>query len=191
MQMARHLRNLMKAKHKAPADVVDKRVIAARDMAVHAHRDQKYGDKPYSVHLDDVATLCVSYGSTAMIVAYLHDTLEDTSLTANEIEYKFGKNVRELVQVLTDMPGKNRKEKKAATYARLGAIETGSPLDVALIVKAADRLANVVACVRDKNVGLFEMYKKEQPAFETAVYRRGLTDDFMDDINELFKRGLG
>ena len=58
---------------------------AARRMAVEAHGAQKYGVRPYSDHLDEVAALCTSHGKDAQIVAYLHDALEDTSLTVAAI----------------------------------------------------------------------------------------------------------
>ncbi len=160
-------------------------VSSARAMAVHVHGDQKYGDKPYVAHLDDVAELCRAHGETVQIIAYLHDALEDTTLTAEEIETAYGTQVRACVEAVTDAPGPNRKAKKVATYSRLGSIAARSDQALALIVKAADRLANVRACVRDGNDRLLGMYREEQAAFETAVRRRGLNDPLMDEIGRL------
>jgi (p)ppGpp synthase/HD superfamily hydrolase len=56
----------------------------AREFAIKAHGEQKYGEFPYSVHLDEVATIAKPYGESAEIVAYLHDVIEDTSVTKKE-----------------------------------------------------------------------------------------------------------
>jgi len=53
----------------------------AKDYAIAAHKDQLYDGKPYSFHLDSVAIKVKSFGEQFQIVAYLHDVIEDTSLT--------------------------------------------------------------------------------------------------------------
>ena len=61
-------------------------VKRAREFAIKAHGDQMYGDEPYIVHLDEVAGILHEFGimetifTNAYIVAYLHDTIEDTFL---------------------------------------------------------------------------------------------------------------
>ena len=55
--------------------------LKARELAMRSHGDQKYGEHPYIVHLDAVADICYPYGQNAVIIAFLHDTLEDTSLS--------------------------------------------------------------------------------------------------------------
>lgn len=123
----------------------------ARDFAVKAHGDQKYGEFPYSVHLDEVASIAKQYGETAEIVAYLHDVVEDTDVTAQEIEAIFGGLVARCVQILSDEPGETRKIRKAATYLKMSAVDGEECL--ALLVKSADRLANMRACIRSEDEG--------------------------------------
>lgn len=154
----------------------------ARDFAIAAHGDQKYGDRPYSHHLDAVAEIVKGYGDHAVMVAYLHDVIEDTAVNVDEILWLFGYHVAECVALLTDEPGANRKERKKKTYAKLS--QSGSEL--ALIVKAADRLANVRACVADGNKKLFEMYKKEHADFRAAVYRPVICDQIWAELDSLF-----
>jgi guanosine-3',5'-bis(diphosphate) 3'-pyrophosphohydrolase len=91
----------------------------ARIFAIAAHAEQKYGHHPYSFHLDAVAALASPYGEEAVVVAYLHDTAEDTQITIAEVESKFGSKVAACVSLLTDEPGANRKERKAKAYAKL------------------------------------------------------------------------
>jgi (p)ppGpp synthase/HD superfamily hydrolase len=158
-------------------------VAEAREFAVNAHAGQRYGQHPYSVHLDAVAGIAAPFGDTAQIVAYLHDTVEDTTVTLEQIRERFGAAVADCVSLLTDAPGANRKERKAKTYARLAEV-TGAA-ELALLVKVADRLANVRASARDGNAGLLGMYRGEQAAFRAAAYRAGQCDALWDELERL------
>lgn len=155
----------------------------ARSFAIAAHGDQKYGDKPYSFHLDAVAALAGPYGEDAVVVAYLHDTAEDTEATIQEIESLFGSHVAACVSLLTDEPGQNRKERKAKTYAKLAKVSGATEL--ALIVKASDRLANVRACVEGRNRDLWEMYRGEHVVFRSSAYRAGKCDSLWLELDVL------
>jgi (p)ppGpp synthase/HD superfamily hydrolase len=154
----------------------------ARDFAVAAHGDQKYGTNPYVVHLDEVAEIVASVDATdpATAVAYLHDVLEDTSVTADAVEQSFGPFVRRCVEILTDPAGSNRKERKRLLHERLKAVPESHNL--ALIVKAADRLANVRSSARN-NPGLLAMYRQEHSAFKEAAFRRGLCDELWTEMD--------
>ena len=146
----------------------------ARQFAVTAHGNQRYGDRPYSFHLDAVAELATAYGDDARIVAYLHDTVEDTAIELTEIETRFGERIARCVAILTDAPGADRRERKARTYHKMSQVD-GDEL-LALIVKAADRLANIKACIDDDRQDKLAMYRNEHPAFRQAAYRPGLCD---------------
>ncbi len=161
---------------------------SARAYAVQMHGSQQYGPRPYAAHLDAVATLVESWGATAQVVAYLHDVEEDTDATNEDIRARFGDLVACCVALLTDVPGPTRKERKAATYAKLAKV-TG-PEELALIVKAADRLANVRACLADQHWRLFDIYRQEQLAFRTAAFRPGLCDALWAGLDEAFAQGV-
>jgi (p)ppGpp synthase/HD superfamily hydrolase len=107
----------------------------ARSFAIASHAEQKYGDHPYSFHLDEVAALAAPFGEEAVVIAYLHDTVEDTGATIEEIEDRFGTAIAACVSLLTDEPGANRKERKAKTYAKLAAVQGANEL--ALLVTRA------------------------------------------------------
>jgi len=155
----------------------------ARSFAIEAHGDQRYGEKPYVVHLDAVAALASPYGDDAAAIAYLHDTGEDTATTLDEIEREFGPRIAACVALVTDEPGSNRKERKAKTYAKLAGVSGRN--EVALVVKAADRLANVRACVHDRNRGLWEMYRREHRVFRESVYRSSLCEPLWAELDVL------
>lgn len=157
----------------------------ARLFALNAHADQKYGDKPYIFHLEAVVAYLQPYGEQAKVIGYLHDVVEDTPVSVADIENTFGLFVAECVSILTDEPGKNRKERKQKTYAKMAQVNGKTVL--ALVVKAADRLANLDECVANQNASKLTMYKNEHPVFQQSVYREGLCEDLWLRINEIIK----
>ena len=103
-------------------------VRKARQYATQAHRriDQrrKYTHQPYEVHLKAVAELVASVTDDAEMIAaaWLHDTVEDTPATLEQVAGEFGPGVGALVAELTDVsrPGDgNRAVRKAIDRAHL------------------------------------------------------------------------
>lgn len=154
----------------------------ARAFAVAAHRTQRYGDRPYSYHLDQVVALLLPFGNTAQVIGYLHDVVEDTDIQLADVELRFGSLVAQCVDLLTDSSGNSRAERKAKTYQRLS--QVAGPLELALIVKTADRLANVEACIADGNERLLSIYREEHSAFRKAAYRVNLCEHLWSDLDE-------
>jgi len=154
-----------------------------RSFAVAAHGEQRYGDEPYLVHLDAVAAMVASFGETAQQIAYLHDVLEDTDLEAKQLEEKYSRFVVDCVALLTDEPGGDRYERKIRTYARLSRV-VGSH-ELALVVKAADRLANVRACIAGDRADLWRMYRDEHQIFRICAHRPGLCDPIWSELDML------
>jgi guanosine-3',5'-bis(diphosphate) 3'-pyrophosphohydrolase len=152
----------------------------ACDFAIAAHGDQRYGARRYAFHLDMVATILQPYGAQAQIVGYLHDTLEDTRATRDQIEAAFGPHVAACVAILTDEAGADRKTRETLTYAKMA--EVRGELELALIVKAADRLANVRACAADGLERKLTMYREEHVALRAAAYRRSICDALWHEL---------
>ena len=98
------------------------------------------------------------YSGKYVIAAYLHDILEDTGLSYNDVKRHFGIEVAEMVYCVTDELGRNRKEKKEKTLPK-----TASNKD-AIILKLADRIANI------EHGGKIDMYAKEYQEFKGALY---------------------
>ncbi|MFA3789502.1 HD domain-containing protein [Aliiglaciecola sp. SL4] len=160
-----------------------KEQVKAREFAVKLHADQKYGKHPYSYHLDDVAAKAKAFGKDAEVIAYLHDVVEDTSATIEDIEYQFGKLVADCVAVVTDEKGATRQERKKKTYQKMAKV-TGET-ELALIVKVCDRLSNVKTSVKDQNSKMFSMYCREHDVFRTSAYRQGLCDELWQELDKL------
>ncbi|WP_435274054.1 HD domain-containing protein [Psychrobium sp. nBUS_13] len=155
----------------------------ARDFALQAHDGQRYGSKPYIVHLEAVSKLAAPYGENAQIVAYLHDVVEDTTVTLEDVANKFGQHISDCVAIVTDESGVDRAERKVKTNLKMAQVEPA--LYDALIVKAADRFANMRACVIGKRHDLLATYLSEYNDFKQAVFRQGLCDDMWRALDEI------
>lgn len=102
----------------------------ARAFAIERHTAinhvRKYTGAPYTVHLERVAAFVEVFdGTTDMIAAaWLHDVVEDTPTTLEEIRVRFGEVVADLVRGLTDVyvdpEHGNRAARKAKEAERLG-----------------------------------------------------------------------
>ena len=161
----------------------------ARRFALDAHGDQKYGDFPYSYHLGAVADLARPWGEVAEAVAWLHDVVEDTHVTSLDIFETFGDPVAACVWIVTDPGGSSRRVRKARLHERLAQIVENDSRGFtqyrpALVVKVADRLANLRAC-QTGSPKLLKMYRKEHEAFRGAIFVPGLCDRLWDEIEEI------
>lgn len=80
----------------------------AKEWAVRHHAGQadKLG-KPYINHVTDVADRVSDCGATVRIVAWLHDIVEDTPVTLDQIETTFGSEVRNGVEGMTRYQGED------------------------------------------------------------------------------------
>ena len=124
--------------------------LAALDEAVafaaHWHGDQiRPAGEPYLSHLLEATRVLVeAVGVTDVDVlraALLHDVVEDTACTLDEVRNRFGERVTVLVDWVTKPPrgeGQSREEARSAYLKRLG----DAP-DDAVLVKLADRLSSV------------------------------------------------
>src|SRR5689334_6061458 len=143
----------------------------ARSFAIAAHGDQMYGDQPYIVHLDAVVAVLAAFGDEVQIAGYLHDVVEDTDVPLEKVREEFGDRIADWVALVTDEKGVNRKERKARTNTKLAAISGDD--EMALVVKAADRLANLRASKEGGAGSKLDMYRREHLAFREAVFRPG------------------
>jgi GTP diphosphokinase / guanosine-3',5'-bis(diphosphate) 3'-diphosphatase len=79
----------------------------AYELAVEAHAKQRRkSGEPYILHPIEVARICaqeIGLGPTAIVSALLHDVVEDTETSLDEIEEKFGERIRKIVDGLTKL----------------------------------------------------------------------------------------
>lgn len=151
--------------------------MTVTDRAMHvaslAHGNQVYDIYPYIYHIEMVRNILEDVGVTTEVVVagILHDVLEDSELSFNDIRKAFGENVAEIVYAVTDELGRNRKERKEKTYPKI------RNNNDAITVKLADRLANVMHGSLHGNVSLTKMYLKEWPSFLNELGLLNTTDE--------------
>lgn len=138
----------------------------ARELALKLHAKQRYGAEPYAFHLNEVRDVLANFGvknDQVLAAGWLHDALEDTDVTLDFLQRNFPEDTVAIVDACTDGPGKNRAERKQRPMHMIPKV------DGAIIVKLADRIANVQACVRGGNNDLLGMYRREHEAFRAAL----------------------
>jgi guanosine-3',5'-bis(diphosphate) 3'-pyrophosphohydrolase len=119
----------------------------AFQFAYALHREQKRASgEPYICHPVEVACLLRDLGGdSAMIAAgFLHDVVEDTDVTPDEIEERFGEEVRRLVEGVTKLSKFNfhsKTERQAENFRRMF-LAMAQDVRV-IVVKLADRLHNM------------------------------------------------
>lgn len=126
----------------------DSRMIRkAFDVAVEAHKDmRRKSGEPYIYHPIAVARICteeMGLGPTAIVCALLHDTVEDTHITLQDVEDLFGAKVRLIIDGLTKIPEVfDENASIQAENFRKMILTISDDLRVVLI-KLADRLHNM------------------------------------------------
>lgn len=153
--------------------LLDKRLINIPEVyqfVAERHAGQVYAGLPFQYHLDCVVTQMMRFDFTDdvnLAAALLHDVIEDTATTREEVRERFGGAVEARVWACTGI-GPNRKARNADIYAKLAAYPP------ACVIKAADRLANHAASKREPgtsspNFAMIKMYLSERVEFEVAV----------------------
>lgn len=151
-------------------------ISTAREFALARHGDQRYGERPYEYHLSAVAEVMRRFGIThpvPLAAAWLHDVVEDTPTAIWEVEFRFGERVASLVWAVTDSPGANRAERKAATHLKI------RHTPGAALLKAADRIANC------EEAGKLGMYRREHPEFRQVLVAGGAPEPMLGHLDLL------
>lgn len=126
----------------------DTRMIRkAFDVAVDAHKDmRRKSGEPYIYHPIAVARICadeMGLGATAITCALLHDTVEDTHISLEDVEDLFGSKVRLIIDGLTKIPEvfDENASIQAENFRKM--ILTISDDIRVVLIKLADRLHNM------------------------------------------------
>lgn len=137
--LLRSVRNLNREK--------TKRIRLAFNVALEAHKDQRRkSGEPYIYHPIAVAKICaqeIGLGTTSVICALLHDTVEDTYITLDDIEELFGAECRKIIDGLTKIPEvfDENSSLQAENFRKM--ILTISDDVRVVLIKLSDRLHNM------------------------------------------------
>ena len=144
----------------------------------HDGMRRKKCDSPYILHPMEAAVIVGTMTDDQHLIAAaaLHDVVEDTEITIEEIEAKFGKRVRELVECETE---NKRADLPAAETWRIRKEETLKTLetteDIAvLMIWIGDKLANMRSIYRDfKRDGdaIWEKFNQKDPRQHAWYYK--------------------
>ncbi|MDG1742514.1 MAG: RelA/SpoT family protein [Crocinitomicaceae bacterium] len=136
---------LRAAKNRSKEDT--RMIRKAFDVAVDAHKDmRRKSGEPYIFHPIAVARICaedIGLGPTAIVCALLHDTVEDTHITLEDVEDLFGEKVRLIIDGLTKIPEvfDENASVQAENFRKM--ILTISDDIRVVLIKLADRLHNM------------------------------------------------
>ena len=123
----------------------NKLILKAVNFAAIKHKDQRRKDakeSPYVNHPISVALIISEIGGVddpeVLAAALLHDTIEDTDTTPEELEDLFGKRVRTLVEEVSDDKSLPKAERKEKQIEHAKSISKGAAL-----IKLGDKISNV------------------------------------------------
>jgi len=156
---------LRAAKHSKKDAATKKRIRKAFDVALDAHKDmRRKSGEPYIYHPIAVARICaeeIGLGATSIICALLHDTVEDTDITIEDIENIFGKKEAIIIDGLTKISGvvDHSVSLQAENFRKI--LLTLSEDVRVILIKIADRLHNM------RTIGSMRRDKQLKIASET------------------------
>ena len=164
----------------------------AAHFAADKHRDQRRKGKessPYINHPIAVAEILTNYGGITDLATIqaglLHDTVEDTKTTPDELAEQFGDEVMQLVMEVTDDKGLDKAERKRLQ------IEHSKHLSAkAKMIKMADKISNITDIVRvppehwddDRRLAYFDWSEKVAAGCRDANQR--LAERFDELVSE-------
>ena len=140
-------------------------LASAFDFAFQLHEGQyRATGEPYIIHPVAVADLLRDIGASAAVIAagFLHDVVEDTDVTPEQLEEHFGPEVRALVEGVTKLGGLHFTNKTEAQAENLRRMFLAMASDIRVVlVKLADRLHNM------RTLGALKPEKQQRIARET------------------------
>ncbi len=189
------------ANHPIDTSLLDRAIIYA--VRAHAGTERRGKGFPYIVHpMEAMAIVATLTADQALLAAAaLHDVVEDTALTVEDIRAEFGDRVAELVEAESDKFVEGVSESDSWRTRKQAAIDrlAEAPLEVKMIAMG-DKLSNMRAIARDyalQGDGLWNLFHVKDRASHEWHYRglaaslRSLAgtpayDEFERLVNQVF-----
>ena len=146
-EILRYYRALLKALRPKLKQGDKEMVRTAFEMAANAHKTmRRKSGEPYILHPLAVAMICVEeigLGVRSSICSLLHDTVEDTDLTLEDIQHQFGNEITKIVDGLTKISNviDTNTSQQAENFKKILLTLTDDPR--VILIKLADRLHNM------------------------------------------------
>ena len=168
------LRSIKSNRSKEETKIIRK----AFNVAAKAHQSmRRKSGEPYIFHPLAVARICadeIGLGPTSIVCALLHDTVEDTNITLNDIEKNFGVKVRNIIDGLTKISGEFdfTSSTQAENFKKMFLT---IPDDVRVIlIKLADRLHNMRTLDSMKEIKKLKIASETSYLYAPLAHRLGL-----------------
>jgi len=155
-----------------------------------AHKNQKRkSGEPYFNHCLEVATILADWGMDQNIVisGLLHDTIEDTKITKDDISKRYGSDVLFLVESVTklsDIKFNSRNQKKAENFMKMF-ISFANDIR-AIIIKLADRLHNLRTISYLSKIKQRRLALESKEIFSPLAHRIGMNNIKMEMEDIIF-----
>lgn len=169
--------------------------------AAHGNHSRKINQEPYIGHLMGVASLVIEHNGTQeqAIAALLHDIIEDSPMTFDELEFQFGPIVRTIVEACTDATFLEKEEEKGIRHSQsqadyeaswwsrkdgyLTRLAKKDHTDPSVLVALADKVNNGEKSAMDLRGKTEEEIEKFRASFNTGFalqckWYQGLADAF-------------
>ncbi len=178
-EITRRYRSLLKHWQNRKDEGDSRMVRQAFNLAVDAHKDMRRRSKePYVYHPLEVATICAKdmrLDATSIVCALLHDVVEDTEVTIDDIEQMFNPQIAKIISGLTKIKGifDDGTRSIQAEYFKRMILALAEDMRV-ILIKLADRLHNM------RTLGHLSREKQLRIASETHIlyaplaYKMGL-----------------
>lgn len=171
----RALLRMLKSKLK-PGD--KETVRRAFEMAADAHKTmRRKSGEPYILHPLAVAMICVEevgLGVRSTICALLHDTVEDTDITLNDVQKEFGEEIAKIVDGLTKIASvlDTNTSQQAENFKKILLTLTDDPR--VILIKLADRLHNMRTLDSMKREKQLKISSETVYVYAPLAHRMGL-----------------
>lgn len=177
-EIIRHYRALLKAL-RPKLKKGDKELLrTAFEMAANAHKTmRRKSGEPYILHPIAVAMICVEeigLGVRSTICALLHDTVEDTDISLEDVEMEFGNEIAKIVDGLTKISGviDTNTSQQAENFKKILLTLTDDPR--VILIKLADRLHNMRTLDHMKREKQLKIASETVWVYAPLAHRMGL-----------------
>jgi guanosine-3',5'-bis(diphosphate) 3'-pyrophosphohydrolase len=157
----------------------DKQLVrTAFEMSVEAHKTmRRKSGEPYIFHPLAVAMICVEeigLGVRSTICALLHDTVEDTDITLEDIQREFGAEITRIIDGLTKIATvvDNNTSQQAENFKKILLTLTDDPR--VILIKLADRLHNMRTLDSMKREKQLKVSSETVYVYAPLAHRMGL-----------------
>jgi GTP diphosphokinase / guanosine-3',5'-bis(diphosphate) 3'-diphosphatase len=146
VQIKRTFNKLLRAMRNSLKDQDKDNLMNAFELALDSHKYQRRkSGEPYIYHPIEVARICyeeIGLGPTAVICALIHDVVEDTPISLDQIKKLFGEKIANIVDGLTKLDGLyNVENAQAENFKKV--LSTLTQDVRVVLIKMADRLHNL------------------------------------------------